>query len=244
MRAGLFICRLVTAIILFSSVFSFNSALAADWILTADDRQGLIAVPVDDSDGSHFFDMTRMTPGDSERAAVTIKNNCTFAFSLTVEVISLNEVSGGDLAEALIIEVYRNGVLLDGFPGIGKYTFADKFDPNTETVLAFAVSLPGSSTDDRFQDKEAALRWIFTADGAGSGGGGGSGGGIGNTRSGIPARKTDPLTMIDPLNIPLDVYEMPKTGEVSLWYSFAQGLTMLLLGALLFRKEKDISKYR
>lgn len=245
MRAGLVLRRLVTVIILLLFISSSDSAFAADWILTADDTQGLIAVPADPSDGASLFDVTRMTPGDSERAVVTVKNNCTFAFSLTVEVLSLNEVPDGepDLAEQLVIEVSRNGALLDSFSGIGKYTFEDDFGSNTETVLVFKVSLPGPSTDNHFQNKEAVLQWIFTADGSGGGGGGGGsgGGGSGNTRTSTPVPDTatlvEPFTLFDTLT-PLTMFEMPKTGEEPLWYSIVPGLAMILLGVSLFRKER------
>lgn len=237
MRAGLFIRRLVTVTILFLFVSLSDSAFAADWTLTAENTQGLIAIPADPLGSSNFFDVTKMTPGDNERAAVKVKNNCTFPFSLTVEVLSLSELP--DLAEQLVIEVYRDGTLLDSFPGIGKYTFEEKFGSNTETVLDFSVSLPGASTDNRFQSSEAVLQWIFTADGSGENKKNSSYSG-GSSRSTSVTPVQEMFTLVDPL-IPLDAfaaYEMPKTGEEPLGYSIATGLAILLLGVFLLRKEK------
>jgi hypothetical protein len=157
---------------------------SADWFLTATEASGLVAAPKNPGGGiDNLFDATSMAPGDALDASVTVRNQCGFPLTLSVEVRSLLFVPAGDadLVQQLVLNAYMGGAILadfpavgagayDGRPSTGAYVYSAQFAPHSVTDIRFELSLPGSSTGNEYQGMKAELQWVFTATRAESGG--------------------------------------------------------------------------
>ena len=160
-------------------VFAFHpvQVFAADWAIIADEHFGLFATPINHN-SPYFFNVNNMTPGDTERATAFIRNDCSFAFSLQVEVKNLLNIPAGqpDLAEQFVISAYLNNLLIPDFPTTsGIWIFPENFQPGQSRELTIVVELPEETGND-FQHRRARLQWVFTAEAESPGGNGGNGG--------------------------------------------------------------------
>lgn len=123
---------------------------------------GLEVIP----EGSVFFDLRGMTPGDLESGVLTIRNTDTNSFDLFMKAEKKGLFEPIDLFNKLKLKItFREAVLFDGDMKIFATSSISlgRLQPSEVQELQAVVSLPGPETGNEYQGKQTEVIWIFTA---------------------------------------------------------------------------------
>ncbi|MBP8613651.1 MAG: LPXTG cell wall anchor domain-containing protein [Firmicutes bacterium] len=158
-------CFLLVAGVVFSLVPTRVYAHPADLELRGT-HLGLELVPP--APVSRLFELSNMSPGDSEEKALTIRNGYSESFTLYMTAIRGDAAQGpNDLFDVLHAVVtfrgtqFYNGLLRDFATSS---TYLGLLEPGTSDNLVVTVSLPGPGTGNDYQGCSASVQWVFTAE--------------------------------------------------------------------------------
>ena len=145
---------------------SFPSPSYAEDLELIGKEIGLVVEP----ENTKLFNLSNLNPGDTETAALTIRNNYRDPFSLYMRAERMGDIPTereADLFDILTITVKLRGeVIYEGpIKNFAKTSiYLGKFNSGSVGELVATVHLPGPETGNEYQGKSAEVKWIFIAE--------------------------------------------------------------------------------
>ncbi|MGI5851349.1 MAG: LPXTG cell wall anchor domain-containing protein [Clostridiales bacterium] len=158
---------IISLIIGYMVSYGMNISYAKDLVLVGRDK-GLEIIP----ESRRLFNLTKLNPGDTYEANLTIENKYIAPFELfmrTERVSKIPKEGEADLFKQLLLTVYlgREEIYSGSMKDFAAAnTSLGKFDVSDSQVLKAVVHLPGPETGNEFQGKSVNVKWIFIAQAA------------------------------------------------------------------------------
>lgn len=157
-KLAILLCGALTAVMALQHL-AVKDIYAANLVVTGN-TQGITITPADED----LFFLENMLPGEKKASTVTIRNNDSFSFDISVEVTNKNPATeeSPDLLDAVTITVLQDGAEITNFPAKGGTHPLGKIEPGEESKLDVELLIDGE-TGDEYQQTSMELQWIFHA---------------------------------------------------------------------------------
>ena len=129
--------------------------------------EGIVMIPGDEN----FLESLNMLPGDSVSRQLLLKNEYSYEYDIYVRAERMSAVDDYDLLNKLQLVAEYDGDIIYQGPATGENNEVPMTEnislgilkPGEEKVLNAEAVLPGEEVGNEYKNRQAAVKWIFTA---------------------------------------------------------------------------------